>query len=435
MGRRPSETFNHLDLRRPSQVSLLSDKWGSNLSMDDHISQIRREVNVPVGSMSTSSYRRPSQTLLGHSSTRLRHPPVPDGHLGHSVHSFRYDTDSTFPSDLDGSTNSQYSSHPRSGSITPPAGKYGNAYEESKVRKELELVGLYPIEKYLQKACPVHAKKLMADKYVYPMSKPLRGRTIIINNEWYGHKDHMRSGSAIDRENLENLFSQLYFQTEAWESLTSKEIKRSLERERQSEDHRNAQAFVLVVLSHGEKGHVVCSDGKKISIEYITSCFDGNRCPDLRGKPKLFIIQACQTDEMDEGAKKKKIIKGTAGTEKADSLVVYATVPGHVALRYDTLGSLFIREFVLNVMLHADTTHMEDILQKVRRQLATVPEAVAGETQLSKVETTLLYPWYLFPGYQVEDEDRKDSTRQDTEEEKKGLRQLLQKALSINKKT
>ena len=69
---------------------------------------------------------------------------------------------------------------------------------------------------------------------------------------------------------------------------------KNLEREGQSEFHRDAQAFVLVVLSHGEDGHVICSDGKKLPIDYITSRFDGSRCEHLRGKPKLFIIQACQ---------------------------------------------------------------------------------------------------------------------------------------------
>ena len=52
----------------------------------------------------------------------------------------------------------------------------------------------------------------------YPMTKPVRGKAIIINNEWYENKEHMRSGSSIDRENLETLFSELHFETEAWES-------------------------------------------------------------------------------------------------------------------------------------------------------------------------------------------------------------------------
>ena len=53
---------------------------------------------------------------------------------------------------------------------------------------------------------------------VYPISKPVRGRAVIINIEWYQDKDMMRPGSTIDMENLRSLFTALHFGTDVWEN-------------------------------------------------------------------------------------------------------------------------------------------------------------------------------------------------------------------------
>lgn len=70
-----------------------------------------------------------------------------------------------------------------------------------------------------------------------------------------------------------------------------------LEDERCLDSHRNADAFVLVLLTHGSQGSVFGIDGEKVKIDYITMLFDGVNCPQLQNKPKLFFIQACQGRE------------------------------------------------------------------------------------------------------------------------------------------
>lgn len=52
--------------------------------------------------------------------------------------------------------------------------------------------------------------------------------------------------------------------------------------------------LVLLQTSHIQfPGGVYGTDGKPIPIEKIVNYFDGSNCPSLRGKPKLFFIQAC----------------------------------------------------------------------------------------------------------------------------------------------
>ena len=75
-----------------------------------------------------------------------------------------------------------------------------------------------------------------------------------------------------------------------------------LENERRSYIHQCADAFVLVLLTHGSRGSVFGIDGEKVPIDEITTLFDGSHCPQLRNKPKLFFVQACQGRELSLSA-------------------------------------------------------------------------------------------------------------------------------------
>jgi len=52
--------------------------------------------------------------------------------------------------------------------------------------------------------------------------------------------------------------------------------------------------LVLCILSHGEKGSVFGKDGELVTLEELQTLFDGRHCWQLAGRPKVFLIQACQ---------------------------------------------------------------------------------------------------------------------------------------------
>ena len=58
--------------------------------------------------------------------------------------------------------------------------------------------------------------------------------------------------------------------------------------------NKNFDAFALVLMSHGSRGVVYGSDNQQVDLENILHIMDASRCPALRGKPKIIIIQACQ---------------------------------------------------------------------------------------------------------------------------------------------
>ena len=54
-------------------------------------------------------------------------------------------------------------------------------------------------------------------------------------------------------------------------------------------------SLVFCVLSHGTKGDSVSGvDGENVYINQLKYAFNNIDCPDLYGKPKIFIIQACR---------------------------------------------------------------------------------------------------------------------------------------------
>lgn len=61
-----------------------------------------------------------------------------------------------------------------------------------------------------------------------------------------------------------------------------------------SEKLRDHDALVVVVMSHGNKGAIEGTDDKDVPIDKLTEAVDASNCSALGGKPKWFIIQACQ---------------------------------------------------------------------------------------------------------------------------------------------
>ena len=73
-------------------------------------------------------------------------------------------------------------------------------------------------------------------------------------------------------------------------------IRTTLDQERQNQKP-GRNAFVLCILSHGGKGFIVGTDEEHITIDTITAMFDGESCPQLLNKPKIFFFQACRGSE------------------------------------------------------------------------------------------------------------------------------------------
>ncbi|XP_062337813.1 caspase-8-like [Osmerus eperlanus] len=125
---------------------------------------------------------------------------------------------------------------------------------------------------------------------------------------------------------------------------------------------QHGDAFICSILTHGNESGVAGVDDKVLPINNLLSPFNGENCPALIGKPKVFFIQACRGNH-PMGEVKQEPVDGEAEPYKnlgssrnlpseADFLIVEATVLHYVSYRNSVLGAHFIQALCHELILH-----------------------------------------------------------------------------------
>jgi len=113
-------------------------------------------------------------------------------------------------------------------------------------------------------------------------------------------------------------------------------------------------SMALCILSHGGDGVIYGTDWERVRMNDLKYSFNHKQCPELSGKPKLFVVQACRGekymsyDELEKKGKLKiqyfkiRLPKKVAMTLAPirDTLDVYSSLPGLVSLRNVQTGKL-----------------------------------------------------------------------------------------------
>lgn len=220
------------------------------------------------------------------------------------------------------------------------------------------------------------AKDFMSGDKIYPMTRNPRGLCIIINNIYFFH-DPPRLGAKVDGENMKNLFEALHFLVDYREDLTAHDMKKMFREAAKTKAHRNAECFVVILMSHGTNGKIKGVDGEDVDLLYdVFRRFNNVNCPDLQGKPKIFFIQACRGDEYDNGT------KGVRDTQDGcdmfgriptwtDMYFAYATTPGYVALKNQQIGSWFLSAVYEVFSKNACNLHLHELMDSVADKVTT----------------------------------------------------------------
>ncbi|CAH8522247.1 unnamed protein product [Heterobilharzia americana] len=109
-----------------------------------------------------------------------------------------------------------------------------------------------------------------------------------------------RNGSSVDVQHIKKAFQNLDFKVIVHPNPTSETLC-SVVQAVSMQNLRNHDCFACVILSHGDEGGVVYATDGAIPLDRIMAPFRGDQCSDLRGKPKLFFIQACRGMALDDG--------------------------------------------------------------------------------------------------------------------------------------
>ncbi|XP_034559170.1 caspase-8-like [Notolabrus celidotus] len=199
-------------------------------------------------------------------------------------------------------------------------------------------------------------------------SRPI-GLCFIINNENFLDGD-VRHGTGRDTESLAEVFSWLGFRVLMCKDQTRDQMDHTLKSFASVRDFSQLQqldvkewsggsftdfqggakhgdAFICCILSHGRKGVVLGIDGQPLAIKEMTRTFKATDQSALTGKPKVFLIQACQGGQIQGGVLSEDLQADDCQSlyipEEADVLVAMATVEDCAAIRHKIDGSWFIQ--------------------------------------------------------------------------------------------
>lgn len=219
------------------------------------------------------------------------------------------------------------------------------------------------------------------DQMTYKMTSQNRGMALIIDNENFETLPPRR-GSHVDKDCLAQLFQQLGFWVVIKRDLRKLTFEYELMSFATDTIHHQMDMTIVCILSHGEDGTILCTDGKSISIEAILDKFNNRMAPPLKGKPKYFLFQACRGLRIDPGVEtdgpNEEIMEDKNFVPRQyqpaqnfvipqeenynlardpsfeDMFVSFATIPTYVAYRYLNISMSF-RGF-LTIVIFAGIT-------------------------------------------------------------------------------
>ncbi|XP_041847760.1 caspase-8-like [Melanotaenia boesemani] len=269
-------------------------------------------------------------------------------------------------------------------------------------------------------------KKIQKRDDLYQLQSQPVGLCVIINNENFT-KGKQRPGTENDAQSLAEVFSWLGFTVLMFKDQTKDEMEQTMTWLASPTDvmplqksnvqewsrgrfvvsqriPRHGDAFICCILSHGQKGAVLGTDGNPLYIKQITRIFKGTEQSPLTGKPKVFLIQACQGCMIQKGVLVQGLESDDSGLlsipEEADYLVAVATVEDHVSFRHRTNGSWFIQSLCQQLKEHCPRGEdINFILQYVNGEVSKKEASSSpGEAkQIPEVKYTLRKRLVLSP--------------------------------------
>ena len=222
----------------------------------------------------------------------------------------------------------------------------------------------------------------VARRNSYELEKRPRGYCVIINNVKFWNRADDRHGAEEDERSLRKIFHDVYFTVIVERDLTKHQMENVAVKYGAHTDHSTFNAFVMIVMSHGGDGDCIQGvDGRETSVKNLMVEFQEPRCPSLKKKPKVFIIQTCrgsqdrvcrkprpqardvlsqtvettstEDDELCDSFSPDSTLPRSVFPREFDFVLAFATVPGYVSYRSPTDGTFFIQVRNMNIYLLA----------------------------------------------------------------------------------
>ncbi|XP_008828663.1 caspase-14 [Nannospalax galili] len=188
-----------------------------------------------------------------------------------------------------------------------------------------------------------------------------------------------REGSGADMDALKRMFHQLRFESTMKTDPTAQQFLEELEKFQQVIENweEPVSCAFVVLMAHGEEGLLKGEDEQMVKLEDLFEILNNKNCRALRGKPKVYIIQACRGEHRDLGEtiggdEVAMITKDDLQTipTYTDTLHIYSTVEGYISYRHDQKGSSFI-QILTDVFINKKGSISELLIEVTRRMAKT----------------------------------------------------------------
>lgn len=190
------------------------------------------------------------------------------------------------------------------------------------------------------------------DSIYYSMSSHERGHCLVFNHVHFDPSLQMneRRGSEADAQAITKVFTKMGFKVHVFQDYTYRDFLQVLELYSVHVDHSAHDCLAVFFLSHGEEGSLYCRD-KVFRQEKLFLPFEARNCPSLAGKPKLFFIQACRGQQLEQGVEMYEQTDSDGRfshkvPSTADVFVLWSTTPGYYSWRNTANGSWFVQSLV-----------------------------------------------------------------------------------------
>ncbi|KAM9364390.1 caspase-3-like [Pholidichthys leucotaenia] len=191
-------------------------------------------------------------------------------------------------------------------------------------------------------------------------------RAVLVSVAQFSHGVSLgkRPGAMRDTKRLHRTLSKRGFEVDLHIDLSSEEIYALFE----NESRRPVKdCFLAVLSSHGQEGCIYGADGMPILLSRIFTYFNSEY---MEKKAKLFLIQACRGDALDDGVEVDSICDSTDYSFShflsvpVDTAVMYATAPGYAAFM-NPQGSVFLQTFC--TLLDDEDNHKLELTRLMTR--------------------------------------------------------------------